>query len=111
MCQISGHNWSPSVDSELSFYEVAVSNPVNLMKKWLEVSASISTSVSGEEGNKKRYAVPTALCKAVLTRIASDIRAAQGFRLARGLLHVSRAVPNAMASLLHQRKFLNDAFS
>ena len=39
-----------SVDLELDFYGIAVSNPVDLMKKWLEVSPSISTSaVSGEE--------------------------------------------------------------
>ena len=38
-----------SIDSDLNFYGVAISNPVNLMKKWLVASASILTSVSGEE--------------------------------------------------------------
>ena len=43
-----------SIDSELNFYDVAVSNPINLMKKWLVASASILPSVSGEEIDQKR---------------------------------------------------------
>ena len=43
------HIYYYSLDSELDFYEAAVSNPVNLMKKWLVTSASILTSVSGED--------------------------------------------------------------
>ena len=48
-----------SIDSKLNFYEVAVSNPVNLMKKWLVASASILPSVSGEEIDQKRCLLMT----------------------------------------------------